>query len=359
MRIRSALDSSLRTIFGLCIVGVVGCSSPPAETSAAPDTFSPPPAQPDTQGASQRPPASKDTSVTLRPDSGPPPERMVPPPTVLRGPARIMAMGDVHGDLNATKAALRLAGAIDANDQWIGGDLIVVQVGDQLDRGDGEEAILKFLDQLAEAAHQAGGGVFPLVGNHETMNVDLNLSYVTEGGYEDFADVPFDPRDPIFTNFLPHQYGRVAAFRPGGPFAMLLAKHNTVMVIDGTVFVHGGVLPEHVAYGLDAINRETQAWMRGETPRPAISQGSNSLVWSRHYSSSPDLSDCMLLEEVLDALGARRMVVAHTVQPAGISDACQGRVWRVDVGLASYYGGTSSVLSIVGDDVQVIVASEP
>jgi len=55
---------------------------------------------------------------------------------------RIVAFGDVHGDFEAARGALRLAGAIDELDRWIGGDLIVVQTGDQLDRGDQEQAIL-------------------------------------------------------------------------------------------------------------------------------------------------------------------------------------------------------------------------
>src|SRR5690606_15212831 len=33
--------------------------------------------------------------------------------------ARIVAIGDLHGDLSAARAALRLAGAIDARDRWI------------------------------------------------------------------------------------------------------------------------------------------------------------------------------------------------------------------------------------------------
>ena len=35
-------------------------------------------------------------------------------------PTRIVAIGDLHGDLDAARAALRLAGAIDAQDRWIG-----------------------------------------------------------------------------------------------------------------------------------------------------------------------------------------------------------------------------------------------
>ena len=36
---------------------------------------------------------------------------------------------------------------------------------------------------------------------------------------------------------------------------------------------------------------------------------------------------------------AKRLVVGHTVQREGVTSACDGRVYRIDVGLASYYGG--------------------
>lgn len=43
---------------------------------------------------------------------------------------REVAFSDVHGDIEAARAALQLAGAIDDEDRWIGGDLVVVQTGD-------------------------------------------------------------------------------------------------------------------------------------------------------------------------------------------------------------------------------------
>jgi hypothetical protein len=41
------------------------------------------------------------------------------------------------------------------------------------------------------------------------------------------------------------------------------------------------------------------------------------------------------------------MVVGHTVQPHGITSACDGTLWRIDVGLATYYGGPIQVLELV------------
>ncbi len=58
---------------------------------------------------------------------------------------------------------------------------------------------------------------------------------------------------------------------------------------------------------------------------PLVLSGDDSPIWSRHYSDEPGNSDCALLDEALDALGATRMVVGHTVQDAIVS-ACDERV---------------------------------
>ncbi len=56
--------------------------------------------------------------------------------------ARARAVGDVHGDIRKVIAALGIAGVL-AEDEaqrpvWVGGDTVVVQLGDVLDRGDHE-----------------------------------------------------------------------------------------------------------------------------------------------------------------------------------------------------------------------------
>ena len=88
-------------------------------------------------------------------------------PTRYPEPARLVALGDLHGDLAATRAALRIAGAIDEQDQWIGDDLVVVQTGDILDRGGDELEILTLLENLATQARSAGGMSMP---STETMS---------------------------------------------------------------------------------------------------------------------------------------------------------------------------------------------
>jgi hypothetical protein len=154
------------------------------------------------------------------------------PATRQPAAARIVAFGDVHGDLAATRRALRLAGAIDENDRWIGGALVVVQTGDQLDRGDDERAILDLFRRLVRDAARAGGAFHPLNGNHELMNAQLDLRYVTEGGFRRlcrFRCHAAEPRDSLLAaGFPPEQRGRVNAFRPGGPMPACSPERNTI-----------------------------------------------------------------------------------------------------------------------------------
>ena len=94
-------------------------------------------------------------------------------PTRYPPAQRIVAIGDLHGDLEATRAALRLAGTIDEQDRWAGGTMVLVQTGDQLDRGDDEFEILDLLDALTVQAQAAGGAVHVLNGNHPLAGKDL------------------------------------------------------------------------------------------------------------------------------------------------------------------------------------------
>ncbi len=280
-----------------------------------------------------------------------PVEEEAPPEPLI--PDRIVAIGDLHGDLEAARAALRLAGAIDTTDHWIGGELVVVQTGDILDRGDGEEAIMALFQRLGTEARSAGGDVHLLNGNHELMNAYLDFRYVTEGGFADFEGVAVvDPSDSLLASLQPMERLRAAAFRPGGPVALELAERPTGLLIGPNLFVHGGILPSHADMGLDSMNLEIQRWLRNEAPQPDWIRGDQSPVWTRLFSDQPDQVACDTLSSVLDRLGAQRMVVGHTVQRTGITAFCGGRVWCIDVGIAAHYRGRTEVLEIRGDAVR-------
>ena len=281
------------------------------------------------------------------------PEEPNPYATRLEAPERIVAIGDVHGDLSATGAALRLAGAIDSLDTWIGGEMIVVQTGDVLDRGDEEEAIFNLLAELREQAEAAGGAIHVLNGNHELMNAYLDYRYVTDGGWVDFENVTeVVAVDSFLASLEPHQRARAQALRPGGEFALRLAEQNTFLIVGQTLFTHGGVLPEHVDFGLEWMNGQVRSWLRGEIEQPEWIRGDLSPVWNRLYSDAPNRAACDTLSMVLAGLDVQRIVVGHTIQDAGITSYCGGRVWCIDVGMAEHYGGSPEVLEIQGDVVR-------
>jgi hypothetical protein len=266
---------------------------------------------------------------------------------------RIVAVGDIHGDIAAARRALRLAGAVDADGHWSGGRLVLVQTGDILDRGDDEPEILALFDSLAVEARASRGAVLVLNGNHEFMNVYQDFRYVSEDGFADYGDTPPpETPDSAFLALDPARRGRAAAFLPGGPVARRFARRNTAVVVGNTLFVHGGFLPANVDLGLDSLNAQGRAWLRGEIPQPDWIRGDDSPVWTRLYSAAPSQDVCDTLSRVLERMGVARMVVGHTVQRTGITAFCGGRVWAIDVGMARAYGGRPEVLEIKGDAVR-------
>lgn len=275
-----------------------------------------------------------------------------------QAPSRIVAIGDIHGDLDALRQALTLAGAINAQDDWVGGSLIVVLTGDYLDRGDDDRAICDLLEALALKAREANGRLVALNGNHEIMNAMGDMRYVTPAAFETFRE--FAPPTELISPRVDtpaYAYGRLYAYAPGGPYAQKLAANGVVEVLGGTVFVHGALAPSVVEYGVERLNNETRAWLRGDAPEPpAMLTAQEGPIWSSAFSDEQVETSCKALQATLQALGAARMAVGHRNIPdsTGINADCDGRIWRIDVGLSKHYGGPLELLEIEGDHVRVL-----
>lgn len=148
-------------------------------------------------------------------------------------------------------------------------------------------------------------------------------------------------------------------YTPGGPMALELAKNPTVLVVNDTAFAHGGLLPIHVKHGLERLNAEVAAWMRGKPAEgggkaapPFLAMGdANSIMWNRslgreHFPTPIEkLHACNALKQALQSVGAERLVVGHTPQMNGCNCECDGRVWRVDIGMS--YGVLSAAAQVL------------
>ncbi|XP_075634065.1 shewanella-like protein phosphatase 1 isoform X1 [Castanea sativa] len=306
------------------------------------------------------------------------------PPTFVSAPGRrIVAVGDLHGDLDQARCALEMAGVLssDGEDLWTGGETVLIQLGDILDRGDDEIAILSLLRSLDIQAKAEGGAVFQVNGNHETMNVEGDFRYVESGAFDEcidfleYLDECTNDWEEAFVgwigvsgrwkkerkmsqnywgplNLVKRQKGMIARsmlLRPGGPLACELAQHAVVLKVNDWVFCHGGLLPHHVAYGIERMNGEVSHWMRGlsesgDSPQIPFmaTRGYDSVVWNRLFSRDvSDLEDYQIkqirsiLEETLQAVGATAMVVGHTPQTLGVNCKYNCSIWRIDVGMSS------------------------
>jgi len=281
----------------------------------------------------------------------PEPRASTGPPAFVKATGRIIAIGDIHGDLQKALACLELAGVLAENDghvRWVGGDTTVVQLGDVLDRGDSEISTVLLLRELDKQARKEGGAVWMLNGNHESLNVAGDFRYVTPGAFWESAIAAGMTETEIANDRQGVLRARWHLYRPGGQMARELAKNPTVLVVNDLVFVHGGLLPHHNKYGLQRINDEVAEWMNGAhcsdgsaptPPFPAMGDA-NSVMWNRTFGkerASPydRLHMGLQLDASLRQLNATAMVVGHTPQMGGLNTECNGRVWRVDVGMSS------------------------
>ncbi|MEP6993753.1 MAG: metallophosphoesterase [Acidobacteriota bacterium] len=198
----------------------------------------------------------------------------------------IVAVGDVHGDLPAFKRILVAAGVLDGRGAWVGGQTVLVQVGDLIDRGPSMRGTLDFVMSLEQEAGKQGGRVVSILGNHEIMNITGDLRYVASANYAEFADAGSEKRragawiqvrrlrkerarklglpDPPSgskarqawlqahpVGFLEHQ----DAFGPDGKYGRWLRARPVYFVAQGTAFLHGGLSPATAGVSLEEIDR--------------------------------------------------------------------------------------------------------
>ena len=328
----------------------------------------------------------------------------LPAQSPLQVGQRLVVIGDVHGDYQALQQMLRLAGVVGDNDndhdEWKGGDTIVVQCGDMMDRGGQELACWALLCRLSHQAAAAGGAVSVLWGNHEVLNATGLFHYTTgPHEFERLLGKPLDLHTPMRhawrRQFAGNQPVRWAACEPGGLLAQsLLSQLSVALVVGRTLCVHAGLTVRHLGDvqdggNLATLNHEAREWIttvhhqhnfntlshkvppdhvmalanaRAQAAAKALpaclggrGTEARSPVWLRDYSSPPGALDAAVTDELhatLDRVAAQRIVMGHTPQ-SQINATAAGKAWRVDIAASQGMGGgTPEVLEIVHGETE-------
>ena len=298
---------------------------------------------------------------------------------------RVVAVGDLHGDYDAFVSIARDAGLINKKGKWSGGDTILVQLGDIPDRGPDTLKIINHLKSLERAATKRGGKVIVLIGNHEAMNMTDDLRYVTAEEYAAFktrnssrmreryffehrADLKarygeeldleavrtrFEKDAPL--GYIEHRL----AWRPQGEIGKWVMKHDAVLKIGDSVFVHGGISDAYVGRSPDEINGAVRAALSGEGPADILTDEAGPL-WHRGNAAPETDEGAAEVARALDALGASRIVIGHTPSLDGPKFLYGGKVIVVDTGNSAAYGGVRSWLEIKDGEASAhIVGAAP
>jgi hypothetical protein len=138
--------------------------------------------------------------------------------------------------------------------------------------------------------------------------------------------------------------------------------------VGDTLFVHGGLSIRYAGVPVDQLNRLAAAALAAQSEDPgAIVNDPFGPLWYRGYVTRAAASEAPAatpsqaaatpaypspeeeLTSVLRSTVAKRMVIAHTPNRAGIAILYGGRLALIDTGISRYYGGKLSYLEILGD----------
>lgn len=295
-------------------------------------------------------------------------------PSIIGAKDRVVVFGDIHGDYNLVIKLLKMAKLVVGDDKsgykWIGGAACVVQMGDQLDRcrpsflpcshpkgtinDEGSDIkIMELFNNLSLQAEHAGGAVISLLGNHELLNVNGNMTYVS---YENLREFNTNPND---TNINTGMRNRIDAFKPGNKYGKMMGCTRLPAVIIGSnLFAHAGIIDKLIEAidlkgmgDLEKVNIAIRRWLLGllnsDDPNygyveEIIKYSPYSMFWSRILGKIPyntALSDPICsnnITNVLQLFKAGSIIIGHTPQSflynEDINSTCSNKVWRVDNG---------------------------
>ncbi len=253
----------------------------------------------------------------------------------------MVAVGDVHGDLERFVAVLRETGLVDAGSAWTGAEAQLVLTGDLMDRGPRSREVL---DLVMRLDREAPGRVHALLGNHEVLNLLGDLRYVPPAEYGAYAGSGSEElRSSRYESWLDFERSRASrlgfeapagggaaraawmsahpagfferreAFGPAGAYGRWLRGLDAARLADGILFAHGGPSAERPFTSVDALNAEVRRELsRFDELWRSLSEAG--VLW-------PDLTwgeALSLVREELDLWEAIDSLPAEQVDPAAL-----------------------------------------
>jgi hypothetical protein len=162
---------------------------------------------------------------------------------------------------------------------------------------------------------------------------------------------------------------RQIAWDPQGKIGRWIDGNPAIVLLDGTLFVHGGISPAYVHLSIAEINRQVDAALtvKATDPQSIINDPLGPLWYrglatpnadgaDRPSTGSPEAAASTApveppiedqLNNLLSAYGADRIVIGHTPIVSGIAMLYGARLIRIDTGISRVYGGTVSYLEIL------------
>ncbi len=298
-----------------------------------------------------------------------------------QGVSRIIAVGDIHGDYASYLQVLRDAELVNRRGNWIAEDTHFVQVGDLPDRGPDTDRIIAHMRKLEEQAEDDGGKVHALIGNHEAMNMLGDLRYVHPGEYEAFRSrnsrrlrnnlydyhieqlklsVPefveeegyrdeFDEAYPL--GYVEHRL----AWDKEGEIGAWVVTHNTIVKVNRTLFMHGGLSPQVLGMSLREINDQVRSELSGAIPETGrLTEAEEGPLWYRGLAANEEALEQLHVDAVLDFYDVDHIVVGHTPGLGTVVPRFGGKVLVIDTGISDYYGAHLASLRIDEDGLTTI-----
>lgn len=235
---------------------------------------------------------------------------------------KILAISDIESGFKTFRDFLIANEVIDKHLNWIFGTGHLVLVGDFVDRGFSTTQVLWFIYKLEQEAQIQGGMVHFILGNHELKNMQGN----------------FDSSSPKYFHIASILGKRQAQlYDENSILGKWMSSKNTIEIINGTLFTHGGLHPDIINYdvALGEINQITRDnYYTPYYPKPEntkeqfLNSTYRGIFWYRGYFKD-DISQ-EDINSILQKFNAKSIVVGHTLQPK-INRIYDGKVIGIDV----------------------------